>query len=407
MEDASTNILMARQPIFDRELRVVAHELLYRSSGNRTAANVFDGNQATCDVLINHFTSIFDRGNQSQVPVFINLTEDLLSGNSLPAFDNKQVVLEVLEDVTVTDEVITAVRHLVSAGYRIALDDFEYSPAHAPLLHLAHIVKVDLTITRGDDLATLVKQLQPFKVTLLAEKIETEEEFQTCVDLGFKLFQGYFLSRPQVIEGRKISDNELVLIELLAALDDPGTSPQHIEGIIARDPRLTLKLLRIVNSSRYALVQKVESLAQAIVMIGFAEIKKWATLISLSSNSNKPSELTLQTLTTAYMCERVAQRSADINASSAFLVGMLSTVHAMLGISKEVLLERLPMSDEIVAALTDRSGVLGHVLANAEHYMAGEWDTLSQNIDLSLYREAYESGAIQATESLQQMSGLK
>jgi len=407
MEDTSTDILMARQPIFDRELRVVAHELLYRSSTSLTAANVFDGNQATCDVLINHFTSIFDRGNQRQVPVFINLTEDLISGNSLPALDNKQVVLEVLEDVEVTPEVINAVRHLASAGYRIALDDFEYSPAHDPLLHLAHIVKVDLTITRGDDLVTLVNQLQPFKVALLAEKIETEEEFQTCVDLGFRLFQGYFLSRPQVIEGRKISDNELVLIELLAALDDPSTSPEHLEGIIARDPNLTLKLLRIVNSSRYALVQKVGSLAQAIVMIGFAEIKKWATLISLSSNSNKPSELTLQTLTTAYMCEMIAQRSNGINSSSAFLVGMLSTVHAMLGISKEELLERLPMSDDIVAALTDRSGVLGHVLFNTERYMIGEWDKLSQDIDLSLYREAYESSAMQATESLQQVSGLK
>lgn len=407
MEDLSTDILMARQPIFDRELRVVAHELLYRSSGNRTAANVFDGNQATCDVLINHFTSIFDRGNQRQVPVFINLTEDLISGNSLPAFDNKQVVLEVLEDVTVTDEVISAVQHLASAGYRIALDDFEYTPAHDPLLRLAHIVKVDLTITRGEDLITLVKQLQPFKVALLAEKIETEEEFQFCVDLGFKLFQGYFLSRPQVVEGRKISDNEMVLIELLAALDDPSNSPQHVESIIARDPNLTLKLLRIVNSSQYALVNKIESLSQAIVMIGFIEIKKWATLISLSSNSNKPSELTLQTLTTAYMCDVIAQHSNAINPSSAFLVGMLSTVHAMLGISKEELLERLPMSDDIVAALTDRSGALGHVLVNAERYMTGEWDQLSPDIDLALYREAYESSAMQAAESLQQVSGLK
>ena len=407
MEDTSTDILMARQPIFDRELRVVAHELLYRSPGNRTAANVLDGNQATCDVLINNFTSIFDRGNQQPVPVFINLTEDLLSGNRLPTLDSKQVVLEILEDVAITDEVITAVRHLVSAGYRIALDDFEYSPAHDPLLHLAHIVKIDLTITHRKDLATLVKQLQPFKVLLLAEKIETEAEFQACVDLGFKLFQGYFLSRPQVVEGRKISDNEMVLIELLAALDDPSASPHHLEGIILRDPNLTLKLLRIVNSSQFALVNKVQSLAQAIMMIGFVEIKKWATLISLSSNSNKPSELTLQTLTTAYMCEAVAQRSVGINASSAFLVGMLSTVHAMLGISKEELLERLPMSDDIVAALTDRSGTLGHILINAERYMAAEWDTISPDIDLSLYRDAYEDGAIQATKNLQKVSGLK
>lgn len=400
MEEQPNEILMARQPIFDKDLRVVAHELLYRSSGERNVANVFDGNQATCDVLVNNFTSIFDKGCQRTVPVFINLTEDLISGNKLPALDNKKVVLEVLEDVEVTEQVVDAVRHLAKAGYRIALDDFEYTPAHDPLLHLAHIVKVDLTITRGDDLIQLVKQLRPFKVALLAEKIETDEEFQQCLSLGFKLFQGYFLSRPQVVEGRKISDNELVLLELISALDDPQTTPETLESIIARDPNLTLKLLRIVNSSRYTLVQRIESLAQAIVLIGFAEIKKWATLISLSSGSSTPSELTLQTLTVSHMCEYIAEREPGSNSSSAFLVGMLSTVHTVLGISKEELLERLPMSEEITGALTDRTGSLGMILHNSENYMAAQWDDMLPNSDILLYREAYEASALWASESI-------
>jgi len=309
-------------------------------------------------------------------------------------------VLEVLEDVEVTEQVVDAVRHLAKAGYRIALDDFEYTPAHDPLLHLAHIVKVDLTITRGDDLIQLVKQLRPFKVALLAEKIETDEEFQQCLSLGFKLFQGYFLSRPQVVEGRKISDNELVLLELISALDDPQTTPETLESIIARDPNLTLKLLRIVNSSRYTLVQRIESLAQAIVLIGFAEIKKWATLISLSSGSSTPSELTLQTLTVSHMCEYIAEREPGSNSSSAFLVGMLSTVHTVLGISKEELLERLPMSEEITGALTDRTGSLGMILHNSENYMAAQWDDMLPNSDILLYREAYEASALWASESI-------
>lgn len=400
MEEQPNEILMARQPIFDKDLRVVAHELLYRSSGERNVANVFDGNQATCDVLVNNFTSIFDKGCQRAAPVFINLTEDLISGNKLPALDNKKVVLEVLEDVEVTEQVVEAVRHLAKAGYRIALDDFEYTPAHDPLLHLAHIVKVDLTITRGDDLVNLVHQLRPFKVALLAEKIETDEEFQQCLSLGFKLFQGYFLSRPQVVEGRKISDNELVLLELINALEDPQSTPEILESIIARDPNLTLKLLRIVNSSRYTLVQRIESLAQAIVLIGFAEIKKWATLISLSSGSSTPSELTLQTLTVSHMCEYIAHREPGSNASSAFLVGMLSTVHTVLGISKEELLERLPMSEEITDALTDRTGSLGMILHNSENYMAAQWDDMLPNSDILLYREAYEASALWASEAI-------
>lgn len=402
MDAPSTDILMARQPIFDREMRVVAYELLYRSSGTN-AAQIFDGNQATSDVLVSNFTSIFDNGTQRSVPAFINLTEDIISSNKLPSLDNKQVVLEVLEDVEVTEAVVESIKNLAAAGYRIALDDFEYTPAHDPLLHLAQIVKVDLTITRGDDLVKLVQQLRPFKVALLAEKIETKEEFRQCIDLGFKLFQGYFLSRPQIIEGRKIADNEIVLLELMSALDDPRATPEMLEKIIIRDPNLTLKLLRIVNSSRYALVNKIESLSQAIVMIGLNEIKKWTALISLSNNSNKPSELTRQTLITSHMCELIAEQTPGVNASSAFLVGMLSNLHVVLDISKEELMERLPMSDEITSALTERAGPLGGILRNSENYMNAKWEELDGVIDCHLYVTAYNESVSWASETMQLM----
>ncbi|MGB0467110.1 MAG: EAL and HDOD domain-containing protein [Pontibacterium sp.] len=394
MEGSASDILMARQPIFDKKLNVVAYELLYRSSGTQNFAHILDGNQATSEVLVSNFTSIFDNGNQHSVPAFINLTEDMISSQKLPSLDHEKIVLEVLESVQVTDEIINSLKNFAAAGYRIALDDFEYNPVYDPLLEIAHIVKVDLTLTRNAALASLVKQLKPFKVTLLAEKVETEEEFNYCAALGFRLFQGYFLSRPKIIEGRKISGNELVLLELLSALDNPKTSPGTLEKIIIRDPSLTFKLLRIVNSSRYALTKRIESLSQAIVLIGFDEIKKWTLLISLSSHSNQPSELTRQVLTASHMCESIAAHTPAVNASSAFLVGMLSRLHIVLSISEEELLQRLPMSDEIATALTHRSGVLGAILQNTEDYMAGKWDEMDADLNYALYADTY-------TESLQ------
>ncbi|MGB0734160.1 MAG: EAL and HDOD domain-containing protein, partial [Pontibacterium sp.] len=338
MTNISPNdILMARQPIYDCHLNVVAYELLYRSSSSNSSGEgnaEFDGNIATSAVLESNFTSIYDRGEDRVLPAFVNLTEEMLSSNTLPNFDRNLVVWEVLEDVEVTQGVVDSIRRYRDAGYRVALDDFEYAPKFDTLLEMANIVKVDLTLTSGKALNELVATLKPFRVTLLAEKIETQKEFETCVALGFKLFQGYFLSRPKIIEGKKLEGNQLTFIEILSELDNPHASPESLEAIVLRDPELTLKMLRIVNSSQYSLAKKIDRLAQAIGLIGLDEVRKWVTLLSMSSQPERSSELNREVLITAHMCELIANNSDHLSPKTAFLAGMLSNLDVMLGVPK-------------------------------------------------------------------------
>ena len=380
MTQSNDEILMARQPIYDKDLNVVAYELLYRCAKGRGPGSMFDGNRATSQILVSNFTSIFERGDVVSVPAFVNLTEDLLTFDNIPGLPNDQVVLEVLEDVAATDEVVSSVARLAKAGYRIALDDYEHHPSFEPLLELADIVKVDLTLTKGEELTRLVDTLAPFKVKLLAEKIETFEEFEETKALGFSLFQGYFLSKPTNIKGRKLKNNATVLTQLLSALEDPKTMPEDIERIIVQDPALSFKLLRIVNSSYYGLSREISSLAQAVVLIGLNDIKKWSTLISMSDSSQKPSDISRQALLISAMCESVAKETRLAQPGTAFLTGLLSMLHLLLDTDKNELLSSVSLSEEILFAIQQYQGALGDVLYACEAYVAGNWEAVESSI---------------------------
>ncbi|EDO26133.1 predicted protein, partial [Nematostella vectensis] len=309
---------MARQPIFDQQQRVVAYELLYRSEGN-TETSMFRDTAATSEVILNAYTSIVDGGAERRVPAFINLTYDIVVEGSIPELPRKQVVLELLEDAKVDDAFIEGVRNLVQEGYRIALDDFVYSPEYDPLLEMAQIVKVDVMDHTSEELPKLIQRLKPFKVTLLAEKIETHEKLEECIKLGFKLFQGHFLSRPKLITGKKISAGQMVLLQLMQALQNPNAKPEALEELIIRDPVLTYKLLRIVNSAAFSLVRKVESISEAVVLLGIPQVKKWATLIAMSTSTDKPEELTRTLLIRGRMAEQVAVAEKRANFGSYFM----------------------------------------------------------------------------------------
>ncbi|MBQ0757890.1 MAG: EAL domain-containing protein, partial [Amphritea sp.] len=199
---SDSQVLMARQPIFDRSQRVVAYELLYRDEQDTEHA-LFRGTGATREVILNSYTSISDQGSLKRVPAFINLTRDLLISDDFPELPRKNIVIEILEDIKIDRELIIAVHRLAKSGYRIALDDFIYKPEAVPLLKLAHIVKVNVKDLNFDEVAEQVRLITPFKVTLLAEKIETVEMLEECNKLGFKLFQGHFLSKPKLVKGKK------------------------------------------------------------------------------------------------------------------------------------------------------------------------------------------------------------
>lgn len=385
----SSQILMARQPIFDRQQRVVAYEILYRTEDSLEDA-VFDGgSKATSEVLLNEYTSICDAGEIRRVPAFINLTYDIVVDGNIPDLPKKQIVLELLEDANIDEAYINGVRKLVDQGYRIALDDFVYGPEYIPLLEMAQIVKIDVLEHSHAEMVELIRIIKPYKVTLLAEKIETHDMLATCIDLGFKLFQGHFLSRPKLVKGRKISAGQITLLQLMQALQNPSAKPETLEALIITDPVLTYKLLRIVNSAAYSLVRKVESISEAIVLLGIPQVKKWTTLIAMSSGSDKPEELSRALLIRGRMSEKVAEQQRKSNSSSYFMAGMMSGLHALLDIERDNMLEQVPLGDDIKDAICNGTGDIGVVLTNVIHYEAGNWDLLPMDFEGDIYEKAY------------------
>ncbi|WP_415900877.1 EAL and HDOD domain-containing protein [Neptuniibacter sp. QD48_11] len=402
--DSSENsqVLMARQPIFDRNQKVVAYELLYRTEDAQGHA-LFANSEATSEVILNAYTSISDSGELKRVPAFINLTRDILVEQKLPEVSKKHIVLEILEDIEPDEEVVSAVKQLHSEGYRIAMDDFVYDPKFDALLELSQIVKVDVFELSTEQIKEQVKQLRRHKVTLLAEKIETHEQLETCIELGFKLFQGHFLSKPKVIKGKKIQGSQVALMQLIQELQSPKATPEKLEELIIRDPALTYKLLRIVNSAGYSLVRQVESIAEAIVLLGLEQVKKWATLIAMSSNQDKPEELSRSLLVRGRMCEEIAQAQKKSNYGSYFMAGMMSGLHALLDIERDTMLEQVPLGDDIKNAVSLGQGEIGQVLRNVVNYENGDWDLLPMDLDGTLYDQAYRASLEWTQESMQAM----
>ncbi len=401
-ENEKSQTLMARQPIFDRNQKVVAYELLYRCEDAQGHA-LFSGSSATSEVLLNAYTSISDAGELKQVPAFINFTRDILLNQQLPEVSKKHIVLEILEDIEPDAEVVAAVKKLHTDGYRIAMDDFVYDPKYDELLDLAQIVKIDVFELSTEEIRAQVQKLRKHKVVLLAEKIETHEQLETCIEMGFKLFQGHFLSKPKVIKGKKIQGSQAALMQLIQELQNPKATPEILESLIIRDPALTYKLLRIVNSAGTHLVREVESVAEAIVLLGLEQVKKWATLIAMSSNKDKPEELSRSLLVRGRMCESIAQEEKRPNQGSYFMAGMMSGLHAMLDLDRETMLEQVPIGEDIKNAINLGQGDIGQVLRNVVNYENGDWDLLPMDLDGRLYDKAYRASLEWAQESMQSM----
>jgi len=383
-------ILMARQPIFNSKLETVAYELLYRSSDSENQA-VFDfcGSLATINVLLNSYTSVYQNNQLKRMPAFINLTYDLLVNDTLPDLPTNQIVLEILEDIEVDAKLLESVKSLRNKGYKIALDDFIYDDKYIPLLEMAQIIKIDVLGMSLEQVSAQVEKLKPYKATLLAEKIETHIMYQHCKDLGFKLFQGYFLSTPEMIEGSKVKPTQEKLLSIVQALQDPKVSSSDLEKLIIQDPVFTYKLLRIVNSSANNLVREIDSVLEAINILGITEMKKWALIIAMLSNQGKPEELPRQLLIRGHMCEKVALGTGIQDTSGYMIAGMMSGVNALLDIGLIELLEQIPLTQEIKAAIIKGEGIMGEILHNTIHFGLGNWQQMSSDVDTQIYDNAY------------------
>jgi c-di-GMP phosphodiesterase len=367
--------LLARQPIFNTKMKVVAYELLCRSS-HINRADFSNGDAASSQVLLNAFTELSISNVVGKHLAFINFTRNLLQ--TPPPFDRKQLVVEVLEGQKVDATMLHALKVLREHKYTIALDDFVLTPETQSLIPYADIIKLDVLQLSAKDIIAHVKYIQPFGIKLLAEKVETYEMLEFCKSTGFDLFQGYFLARPQIISGRKISDNKQSVLQLLSALQDPDVPVDKIEKMLARDTVLTFKLLRLVNSAAFGLARKVDSLKQAIMLLGLNKIKNWVNILAMSNLGDKPHELSVSALTRARMCELIAnQLNGKVKADGFFTVGLLSTLDAFMDAPMATLLDSISLSQHINDAILKQLGNEGKVLEIITYYEKGEW----QNID--------------------------
>ena len=384
-----SDIFIGRQPIYDRKLGVYAYELLFRTADMNRAA-ITDGDKATSDVIINTFLEIGLDNIVSNRLAFINLTRSFFVNEHSISLPKDRVVLELLEDIEADDEVVAGVKRLSDQGYTIALDDFIYHESLKPLVQLANIIKIDIMALDRDEVRDHVQALRKHPLRLVAEKVETQEEFDYCMELGFDYFQGYFFAQPKVIRGQRLPNNRLAILKLLSRLQDPDISPQQLEELIAQDVAFSYRILRYVNSAAFALPRTIESIQQAVIILGLKNIKSWTTLLAMSQVDNKPAELVITAMVRAKMAEELARAQKADRPDSFFTVGLFSTLDALMDNTMEEILTQLPLADHISDALLHHKGIHGEVLSCVLAYERGQWDQIQPTrLNRSQIRDCY------------------
>lgn len=382
-------IFIGRQPIYNKLLKVVGYELLFRSYDSETA-DFIDGDRATSQVIMNTFVEIGLDKLVGGGLAFINLTRNFILDKYPLPFSEKRVVLEVLENITIDDELIEGLRFLSGRGYQIALDDVVNPDQVAPLLEIADIVKLDFIDVDRTLLRDYVQTLKKYNVKLLAEKLETQDDFEFCKKLGFHLYQGFFFSRPHIVSARKIPDSHLNILRLLSKLHAPGIEFREVEAIVSQDVSLSYKLLRLINSSFYARSRTINSIRQALTLLGIKQIQDWVSLLCLASVEDKPRELMNISMIRAKMCELLTKSMKLKNAETGFIVGLFSVLDALLDMTFEDILQTLPLSGTVRTALINREGPLGDVLRCVLAFEQGNWgEARCPNVNPDKIRDSY------------------
>jgi EAL and modified HD-GYP domain-containing signal transduction protein len=371
-------LLLARQPILDRNLRLRGYELLARdSSGVFPIAQ--PGHVTTCQVLVEALGEFGLEKVVGALPAYINVTAEFLTGRIPLPLPPERVVLELLESIEATDEVLRGVERLKARGFTLALDDYTGPrPGYDALLRLVDIVKVDCLGVQHEELGRVVGGLRPHGVRLLAEKVESQEMFRECEQLGFELFQGFFFARPDLLHGRVQAVNRLSLLRLLARIQDPETTPEELEVVIAQDPVLSLKLVRFLNSVQVGLRRRIDSLREVVVYLGSDAVRNIACVMLIARVDDKPRELMISAMLRARMCEELSRGASGAGSQRAFTVGLFSMLDALVDQDLRDVVGPLPLHEDIHEALIQRTGRLGTQLELVLAYERGEFERLPQ-----------------------------
>jgi EAL and modified HD-GYP domain-containing signal transduction protein len=344
------DIYIGRQPIFKQDLSLYAYELLFRTNQESNYANMVSGDSASAQVMLHAFGDMGLKDIAGNNKVFINFTEGLLLRENQPFFPPNQVVIEVLEDVEVTEPLLRAIKELRTLGYTIALDDYVFNPQLERLEAYADLIKVDILEVGPKLLNEHVKRLKAKGVRLLAEKVELREQYEFCKKIGFDYFQGYFFAKPKIIKGQRLPTNKLTVIQLLANVYDPDIDMRRLSEIISNDVSLSQKLLKFLAENVNSKVP-INSIHDGVVRFGLTRLQSWISMLALSGLDDKPIELFRMALTRAKFCELVGTKIGDFKPDIYFTVGLFSTLDAVMDTPLTELLSKLNLDSNIVNAL--------------------------------------------------------
>ncbi len=376
---------VARQPIFDRRRAVYGYELLFRSAADQGRFPGGDGPEATKQVVANTIISIGAEKVLCGKRAFLNIDHTTLNDNPYLSFAPDKVVFEILESTEVDDAVIGACAKLHQAGFFLALDDFVPGSTAEALVPFARIIKVDVRATSQCEQRSLLQRTFPNNCLLLAEKVETREEYEWVRQVGYDLFQGHFFEKPEIITGRDIAPVKLTCLQLLREVCEPEIDCKRTAALIKTDVGFSFKLLRYVNSALFSHRKGIESIDHAVVLLGSSGLRQWAAVAALPALSrDKAGELTVKALVRAQFSDRLSALVGMPANGAAFLVGLLSHLDAMLDLPLEEALALVGLSPPTVDVLMDRAGAdnpLGMIYRLIRDYEEGHWEAVKYGTD--------------------------
>ena len=383
---------LGRQPIVDRASRLRGYELLYRD-GPANRATFADGDLATYHVLSR---AVIDLGLDRLVGphlAFLNVTGRILTGGGYRVLPADRTVLEVLEDVEIDDQVLAGAEEATDLGFKLALDDYVGDSRLEKLAGLLSYVKVDVRAVAPRDLPALVDGIrsQAPQAVLLAEKVETASHIQRCRDLGFQLFQGYFVGRPEPQVGRQVPARSVAALRLVAELQRPDLSLEQLDAILRTDPILAYRLMRMVNSAAMSSIRRrpISSIRHAVIMTGIAGIQRLATILALTTISGDASHMVESLVVRAKMCQTIAELHGLDDGEAAFTAGLFSGLDLLLGEPMERILDGLALAPALREALANGRGALGELVHTAIEYETAQVDVLARHASLAEWQAAF------------------
>ncbi|MDO6720825.1 HDOD domain-containing protein [Psychrosphaera sp. 1_MG-2023] len=343
---------VARQPIVDKHNNLYAYELLFRDTENNTFPKIHPDTATTTLIAENELTMGLQKVTDNKL-AFVNFPTDTLINNFPDFIDPSTVIIEILEDVEVSDKLISVLETLSKKGYVFALDDFDFDEKWLPIVPFAQIVKVDIQLVSLLQCMKQIRREEYKHVIWLAEKVETEKQFAQYLSLGFTYFQGYYFSPPEMLKKNKVSLSQNLVVELISLVSEPKLNYNTLEQLFLKDITLTYKLLRFLNNANKQLEKEIESVRHALIYLGEHEVKKYLSLLLIANlASDKNSDLVLKSLQRAKFCEIVLTNATDNKFDDrAFLAGMLSQIDLILGYPLDDVLQLIPLHPEIKAAL--------------------------------------------------------